>query len=595
MGREAKSRLAIIGAATWEPFLPILREAFGKYGITDEPAAFGFGRDLQVLAGSDAEFEAESPRGAVLFLDPRALFQEYLANPRSSLRPEEAASRSSGFVVGGLDRLAMKHRETNWILSTLESPLPNPGDGLADATMDPFTRAAALFDDEIRAACRSRNGWSYFDFNRLVRLHGQQQMYDSRLDLLARIPVSAAGMRWLAERVAAHWAALIGKTKKVLALDCDNTLWGGIVGEDGVDGIQIGDDGVGRAYVAFQRAVLQLESRGVLIVLCSRNDPQQVEEVFARRPEMAIPRDRIAAVQVGWGRKSDALLALANRLGVGLDSFVFVDDNPAEREEVKQALPEVSVPEYPADPADLASFGYALGWQYFYRVSLGEEEGARTVQYRLKASIETHAKTFADHGAFLRSLGMRLTLAVNDPQLRARAAQLCQKTNQFNLTLKRYTVAELDVLLRMEDTFLFLGSLTDRFGDHGWTALAIFKRNSTPDAWVIDSLLMSCRIIGRGLEHAFLKACLDYVRRIGPFPVRSSFVQGPRNSLVAQFFPEVGFAETAKTPDGRREFEWLGGELSVPRAAHVEIVWKEGRDEGSALCNHRQGAEPLSR
>jgi FkbH-like protein len=574
MGGKVKSHLAIIGAATWEPFLPLLRAALVAYGINDEPTAFGFGRDLQVLAGNDAEFEGAPPRGAVFFVDPRSLFQEYLVNPRSSLAPEEAASRACGFVVGALEHLATKHPETSWILATLAPPFPNSGDGLADAADDPFTRATALLDDAIRAACR-RDGWSYFDFGRLAGLHGHQQMYDSRLDLLARFPVSANGMRWLAERLAAHWAAVVGKTRKVLALDCDNTLWGGIVGEDGVDGIQIGDDGAGRAYLMFQRAVLQLESRGVLLVLCSRNNPEQVEEIFARRPEMAIARDRIAAVHIGWGRKSDGLLALAKQLGVDLGSFVFVDDNPAEREEVRQALPEVSVPEFPADPADLAAFGYALGWQYFYRISLGEEDRSKTDQYRLKASVEAQAEKFVDHGAFLKSLGMNLTLAVNDPRLQPRAAQLCQKTNQFNLTLNRYTASELGALIGAKDTFLFLGSLADRFGDHGWIALAIMKRNSKSDAWLIDSLLMSCRVIGRGAEQAFLRACLDHVRQIAQLPVRACFVPGPRNSLVSEFLPDVGFQEKARTPDGRREFEWSGGELRVPQAANIEVIRNE--------------------
>ena len=570
-----KSHLAIIGAATWEPFLPLLRAALELYGIIDEPSAFGFGRDVQVLCGNDADFEAVPPRGAVFFVDPRMFFQEYLTNPRSSLAPEEAARRACDFFVGALERLAKKHRETSWILATLDPPLPNSGDGLADADEDPFSRAAALLDDAIRAACRRRDGWSYFDFTRLSRLHGTQLMYDSRLDLLARLPASVNGMRWLAERLAAHWAAVVGKTRKVLALDCDNTLWGGIVGEDGVDGIQIGEDGAGRAYLMFQRAVLQLESRGVLLVLCSRNNPEQVEEIFARRPEMAIARDRIAAVHIGWGRKSDGLLALAKQLGVGLGSFVFIDDNPVEREEVRQALPEVSVPEFPADPADLAAFGYALGWQYFYRISLGDEDRSKTDQYRLKASVEAQAEKFADHGAFLKSLGMSLTLAVNDPRLQPRAAQLCQKTNQFNLTLNRYTASELGALIGTKDTFLFLGSLADRFGDHGWTALAIMKRSLKSDAWLIDSLLMSCRIIGRGVEQAFLRACLDHVRHIAQLPVRACFVPGPRNSHVSEFLPEMGFEEKARTPDGRREFEWSGGELRVPQADYIEVIGNE--------------------
>lgn len=571
-----KPLLAIVGSATWDPFAPIFRDALLKQGIESEVAAFGFGRDIQVLAGSDPDFESRPPQGAFLFFDPVLLFREFVVNPHSNLDPETAARRACDFIVGSLENLANRHRETNWILSMLDPTLPNSGDGIVDIGEDSFSLAVTFSNAALRAACRARNGWNFFDFTRLVRLHGQQEMYDARLDLLARIPLSATGMQRLAKRLAAHWAAVIGKTKKVLALDCDNTLWGGVVGEDGIEGVQIGDDGLGRGYLAFQRSILQLESRGVLLAICSRNNPEDVEEVFARRPEMAIPRNSIAAVHIGWGSKPEGLSALARTLGVGLDSFVFVDDNPAEREEVRQALPEVSVPEFPPDPADLGSFGYALGWEYFCRVRVGDEDRSKTDQYRLKADIETYAEGFADHDAFLKSLEMRLTISVNDPNLLPRAAQLCQKTNQFNLTLKRYNLGQLSALVGEDTTFLFMGLLNDRFGNHGWTALAIIRRRSSQAAWAIDSFLMSCRIIGRGVEQVFLKSCIDYLQHIDNLPVYATFIRGPRNLPASEFLQEVGFEELRETANNGIEFQWSRGTLKVPKAAHFSIDWSVG-------------------
>jgi HAD superfamily phosphatase (TIGR01681 family) len=203
------------------------------------------------------------------------------------------------------------------------------------------------FNARIAEACRREAGWSLFDRRRLTSLYGAARLYDARLEMLGRFPGSAEGMRLLAERLAAHWAAVRGKTKKVLALDCDNTLWGGIVGEDGVDGIQLGSDGVGRGYLAFQQAVLALEGRGTLLALCSRNNPEDVDAVFANRPEMAIPRERIAAAHVGWGPKSEGLQQLAGTLGLGLDSFVFETTTRSSEKRSGTPCPRSPFPTFP--------------------------------------------------------------------------------------------------------------------------------------------------------------------------------------------------------------------------------------------------------
>lgn len=575
MGGKVKERLAVIGPATWEPFLPLLTAALQGYGIEGDAVAFGIGRDTQVLAGQDPDFEAKPPRGALFFFDARLLFHEFLANPRTTHPAVGFAEQAAELIVRSLKKLSKRHQGMSCVLALLEPPLPDSGDGVSDPLEDPFTRAVDVFRDRIRKASREHPGWSFLDLSRLSRLHGSKDLYDARLDLLARFPASKKGMQWIAERVAAHWTAVMGKSRKVLALDCDNTLWGGIIGEDGIDGIQMSDEGPGRAYLLFQRAVLRLESRGVLLVLCSRNSPEQVEEVFASHPNMAIPRDRIAATHIGWGRKSEGLLQISKRLGLGLDSFVFIDDNPAEREEIRHTLPAVAVPEFPSDPASLATFGYDLGWRYFYRLAVGEEDRSKTAQYRLKADLEAYTEKFKDAEGFLESLGMKLTLSVNDPALIARAAQLCQKTNQFNLSLKRHTASEILAFMEAKGSFVILGSLTDRFGNHGWTALAIIEHHESPSSWAIHSLLVSCRVLGRGVEQAFLKACLGFLREIERIPITACFIPGPKNGLARDFYSSAGFLDLGESQDGRRDFEWSGGPLHLPLAAPISIGWKE--------------------
>jgi FkbH-like protein len=548
-------RLAIVGPFTWEPFVARLQEALGSWGLPEEVVGFGFGRDVQVWAGNDPDFEERPPRGVVVMPDARALFAKLLADPRAEFDVLDLGRRTADHLAQAVRGAGTRHPGIACVLCMAAPPLPNSGDGLADADLDPFSAALAAFNGRLRELCRAEPGWTIFDRIRLGALWGEARLFDARLDCLARFPGSAEGMTLLAERLAAHWAAVCGRMRKVLALDCDNTLWGGVVGEDGVDGVQIGSDGLGRAYAAFQQALLVLESRGVLLTLCSRNNQADVEEVFARRPEMALPRDRIVAAHVGWGAKSDGLRALSHQLGLGLDAFVFIDDNPAEREQVRLALPEVAVPEFPRDTAELPAFGYELGWRYFYRVRPGEEDRFRTEQYRDRMVFEEHRRDSERDGTFLQSLEMRSVLTCNSRDLVARGAQLTQKTNQFNLTLRRYTEAEMHQRISSPRHRVFAASLRDRFGDHGWTALAIFERHNRPACWRLDIFLISCRVLGRGFESAFLDACVSWLRGEEMLPVLVDYLPGPRNQPAASFAEQSGFRLVSTDPDGRKRYE----------------------------------------
>jgi len=568
-------RLAIVGPFTWEPLVPELEAALRKFGLAEEVAAYGFGRDMQVFSGGDEDFESRPPRGAIVVPDARLLFQHYLADPRCERSPQSEGEQAADFLCESVRRVSARHSGISWIVATADAMFPGSADAVCDPQMDPFAVAVNVFNACIAEACCREAGWSLFDRRRLTSLYGAARLYDARLDMLGRFPGSAEGMRLLAERLAAHWGAVQGKTKKVLALDCDNTLWGGIVGEDGVDGIQLGSDGVGRGYLAFQQAVLALESRGTLLALCSRNNPEDVDAVFANRPEMAIPRDRIAAAHIGWGPKSEGLQQLASTLGLGLDSFVFVDDNPVEREEVRHTLPEVAVPDFPADPAELAAFGYDLGWRYFYRLKLDESDRGKTEQYRARAQIESERWQHGNPEEFLESLQMKAILARDSVELIGRNSQLSQKTNQFNLTLRRYAESDVRRMTGQPDCTVFSASLQDRFCDHGWTALAVLQADPECDGWFFDTFLVSCRVLGRGFEQRFATACIEHVRKVRSGPVRAEYVPGPRNSQTADFFPKLGFRLVSEAPDGHRVFELGPDEEVAHDNGFVEIAWRE--------------------
>jgi FkbH-like protein len=549
MGGNVKAEcLAVVGPQTWSPLVPLVADALRAYGIEVAVRAFGFDDEIAVLAGRHSAFFESAPRGAFFMPDARALFRNWLRDPRRAGDAEADGREAAAFLVDSIGRLAERLPQTTWVIGSLAPPCPNSGDGIgAPGANDPFTAATAAFNRHLWKAAADGK-FHVFDLARLQAEWGSRTLFDPRMDQLARFPGSAGGMKVLAERMAALWAAIAGRMKKVVALDCDNTLWGGIVGEDGVDGIQLGEDGLGHAFTKFQESLLALEARGILLALCSRNNPEDVEEVFARRPEMVVPRNRIAAAVIGWESKCGNLEKLANQLGLGLDSIVFVDDNPREREEVRQTLPMVTVPEFPQDPADLAAFGYELGWRWFQRVRLSEEDRLKTDQYRARASTEQLRQAAADPADFLRSLAMKSTIALNDPDLVFRLAQLTQKTNQFNLTLRRYTEAEVREMMAQDAWRLCAGSLADRFGDHGVVAALFAQR--TPSAWRLDVLLMSCRVLGRTFEQSFAAEVIERLRSEGPRAIEAEFVRGPRNAQTECFYKDLGFAVDASgAPD----------------------------------------------
>jgi FkbH-like protein len=565
-------RIFIIGRASWELFAGAFKRALQPYGLTPEIVVCGFDRELRLWSGQDEDFAMNPPRGAIVFPEARDLFQRHFTASHSEMSPENTGTRAAEFLLRAVSSLSERHPEVAWVLSTAEVASPGAFSGVNDPEEDPLAVAAEVFNSHLRLRCREVPGWSIFERGRVTHALGATATYDARMDLLARMPLSARGMEALAGRLAAHWSAVVGGTKKVLVLDCDNTLWGGIVGEEGVSGLRLGGDGIGRAYTEFQRIVLHLERRGVLVALCSRNNRADVEEVFERRPEMLLRWDNICASHIAWEPKPKGLVELSTRLGVGLDSLVFIDDNPAEREEVRRALPQVVVPDFPSDPADLPALAEEVAWRYFYTVSVTREDRAKTELYRAKVATEAAAGTFGSREEFLRSLRMEALFSVNDTSLIARSAQLSQKTNQFNLTLRRYTEAQMSELVKDPNCLVIAASLKDRFTDHGWIGLAIFKRAGTGTCWELDSFLMSCRVIGRTFEDVFLSACVSYLRETSQLPIYATFVPGPRNALTRGFLDGLGFRLVDETADGVRRFE-LYGEVNAPLAGIFSVGW----------------------
>lgn len=338
--------------------------------------------------------------------------------------------------------------------------------------------------------------------------------------------------------------------KKCLVLDLDNTLWGGILGEDGNTGIQIGNTYPGSAFLDFQKAILNASQNGVILTICSKNNLNDVLDCWEKNPNMILKNNHFSAMRINWDNKAQNIIEIAKELNIGLDAMVFLDDNPVERERVKQMLPDVTVPDFPVQPYEIISFFKEVYDNHFQIYRLTNEDKAKTNQYLTNSHRSAEKKQFNNEEEYLANLEMDLTVEMISDFNLARLAQMTQKTNQFNLTTIRYSESEL-LQLQAEKAIITGLTVKDKFGDNGITAMCIIKIDGQKA--IIESLLLSCRILGRGIEEAYFKYLLNWLYSKNIRMIEASFIPSLKNKQVENFYEKFGF-EIFKINEGKKQY-----------------------------------------
>jgi FkbH-like protein len=378
------------------------------------------------------------------------------------------------------------------------------------------------------------------DCERLAARIGKRRWHDPRLWFAARQPFGHDALELLARDSAAVLAADVGLAARCLVVDLDNTLWGGVVGEEGVDGIAIGNGPEGEAYAAFQEYLVALRQRGIVLAVASKNDLDSAREPFERNPGMRLKFEDFAAFVADWRRKPEQVAEIASSLGLGLDALVFADDNPAECAEVAAALPEVSVVSLAVPASELVRTLSACA--RFELSSLSGDDLVRGRSYAARAESQRLREGSASLEDFWRSLQMRAEVRALDERSLDRAAQLTQKTNQFNLTLRRRSREEIAGIAADDRAICRTLTLADRFADHGLVGLGLLLASAEdPRTAEIDTLLLSCRVIGRTAEVHLLSHLAREAGAAGYRRIRGTYVAGPRNALVAELYAKLGF------------------------------------------------------
>ena len=374
---------------------------------------------------------------------------------------------------------------------------------------------------------------------------GRDFMFAPNVYVSTEMVLSIDAIPYVASRVMDIICAIKGQFKKCLILDLDNTLWGGIIGDDGLEGIQLGHGlGIGKAFTEFQMWVKKLKQRGIIICVASKNNEETAKEPFEKHPDMVLKLSDIAVFQANWETKVDNIRTIQGILNISFDSMVFLDDNPFERNMVREHIPGITVPELPEDPGEYLEYLYSLN--LFETASYSQADKDRTKQYQVEAQRVSLQKTFSNESDFLKSLDMVSTVSGFTKFNIPRVAQLSQRSNQFNLRTIRYTEADVTALAEDPDVIDLCFTLEDKFGDNGLIAVIIMKKQDA-DTLFVDTWFMSCRVLKRGMEDFTLNTMVEYARKKGYKRIIGEYLPTPKNKMVEQHYIKLGFMPLSGT------------------------------------------------
>jgi len=562
---KARRRIAVLGSGVLDFWAGLLR-----------PALFGFDIGCEILTGEYDQYQQEirdpssrlakfRPEIVVLAVNWRSLgLLDETADPAATVRN----------LIDGMAALwrTCQHRYRAAVIQlNFEIPEVDPLGRLSAASPGGRARVIHTLNLELWDAAQQARV-AVLDVEQLAAATGKRNWSDPGMWIAAKQYPTTDAVPLLTRNLAALVRAVCGLTSKCAVLDLDGTLWGGVIGEDGLDGIRLGGDAEGEAYTAFHQYLLGLRRRGIPLAVCSKNNEDDARSVFRRHPETVLKEDDFAVFLANWEPKPDNLKNIAAMLNIGVDSLVFLDDNPVERNLVRRELPEVEVPELPDDPARYAEALHAT--YLFESLSLTDEDRRRADTYRDNVLRTELAEGSTNLDDYLVSLRMKVDLRPFDETNLPRIVQLINKTNQFSLTTRRTTASEVMAWMQDPACYTQFMRLQDRFGDSGVTGAMVAVREG--DTLRIVNWLMSCRVLGRRIENLMLASLIRHARRAGVAAVIGEYLPTAKNGQTSDLFDRFGFERIEEREDGGRLYR-----AAVP-AEDEPVTWCEVTDTTAA-------------
>jgi len=532
-------RLFLLGDTATQWLAQALRGTGYEHGLDLQVREAGFNQIGQQVFDTGSELYASEPQVILIYHSTQKLLETYNRLDAAS-RADLAADRI-GFVGRLLD--ALRRRST---APVIYFNYPESDDGVfgsfSNKVGSSFLYQLRKLNVDLMQFAAAREGFYIGDLAAVQLRVGRPAFYRPSVYVNTEMEIDLAALPAVAAATVAQVGALFGRIRKCLILDLDNTLWGGVIGDDGLGQIQIGTPGIGKAFTEFQHWIRKLRQRGIVLAVCSKNSEATARQPFEEHPDMVLRLADIAVFIANWENKVDNIREIRSILRIGYDSMVLLDDNPFEREMVRAALPDILVPELPGDPADFLE--YLAPLHLFETASLTSADADRTAQYRTEQERNEERLAYTDEASYLEGLGMRSEVEPFSRHNAPRVAQLAQRSNQFNLRTVRYTEAELLQLAGTEGVLTFSFTLTDRFGDNGLIAAVVLKPAAAGELF-IDNWLMSCRVLRRGMEHFVLNTIATRARERGFRTLRGEYVATAKNELVRDHYRSLGFGEQA--------------------------------------------------
>ena len=560
---DKKIKVGILSSFTLNGLDETLHVKTSELGIRYQSYISGYNQYNQQILDSESDLYDFSPDITFLILDTRNFFGDSFYFSYNMSETERKSLFEEKFSqLKNLIEIFQTNSNSKLIVANFNIPHYSPNGIIETKSEFGFHEMIEEINKKLREISKNFNSIYIYNFNNFISKFGEKNVFDYRQFHLGDIQITYNLIPFLADELMGYIKPIHGKNKKCIVLDLDNTLWGGVVGEDGFDGIELGHTANGKAFVEFQKELLSLWHQGIILAINSKNNFDDAMKVIREHPDMILKENNFASMQINWNDKAENMKAISNELNIGLSSMVFFDDDKINQARIRQEFPEILTVDVPDDSSQFSPLLKNMNdFNVLQRTKEDQNRGKMYAQQRERKTLEN---SISDLDEFLKQLEIKVKIKKSDQFLIPRISQLTLKTNQFNLTTKRYQEEDIKEFSNDPNFEVGCAQVLDKFGDNGITGVYILKKNE--NFWIIDTFLLSCRIMGRGVENAILAEIMKSAKQNGINEIKAKFIPTEKNKPAENFLSEFGFE--------KQDDYWiykLNNDIKSPNHLKVEI------------------------